>query len=574
MSGTPEPWVIVDDTDPGILYSQITDWTSDTNIVDGFRQTATFASAPQAFFSYHFNGSKVALFSPFSALNISHETPHPSWECFLDNKSVHTNNSYTNFPIQSLCEVDNLDAKGHVITLQVGTSTGSGSEVSLSFDYLKYLPFVPAAILPNATTSISFNNPQAQLGSDWNTLGSTTACFTTGSDSENSDVLLINFMGTSVEWYGLSTSAITQALAKTPFALTLAQNSFKYAIDLGSNNSFEAPMEFGEPSVVSSYDSMLFRTPQLSAGMHNLTIFFEGSANLTPLTLDFLAFSGSPTSFSSSSSGNNSSVTSRPLLNPSSSTLVQSSISSGAASTSATSLNTGSSTTSPQTHAHKNTALNHGILGGALGGIAVVICILVVVLLILRRRTKRRNGSDLLTIVPKHTPSRKIYGTLARPFLNRGNFMPRPREKFNQETENNPSFGPIHNPDSTITGSPLVAMNEPQKYADRLNLTDPSRISQREGDLGASAPILPSPRRLLTSDPRTIQPQPSVPNPLLIHEAIPGGRPVTHTLSLGGMSRNNVESPDRVVRHEDSGVRLHPNGEERVVELPPTYTPF
>lgn len=56
MSEPPELWVLVDNTNTGILYSNGAEWTPTTNVVDAFEQTATSTTVSGATLSYHFNG--------------------------------------------------------------------------------------------------------------------------------------------------------------------------------------------------------------------------------------------------------------------------------------------------------------------------------------------------------------------------------------------------------------------------------------------------------------------------------------------------------------------------------------
>lgn len=349
-------------------------------------------------------------------------------------------------------------------------------------------------------------------------------------------------------------------------------------------------VEFGgEPVTVSSYDNMLFRTPQLPSGSHNLTIFFAGGPTRTPLTLDYLAFFGSSASFPSLNATNalpGSDPTIAPLPNSLSthrSNTPPSSPTDGSlpSSTSPSSI-TNSSTVNPGAESHKRDTLP-SILGGTLGGIAAMTFVAILFLHIFHRR-KRRINNDLPVTTPRQISETQIYATHVRPFrlgVDTAN-LDLLREK-NRRSDNNQIPSSSRSQDSTKNENMPSTLDVRQGKRQRLSgslIAGNSRISQ-DIQMEASTPRL----QQINAEPLRISSAHALDSLEVgrIQEATRRSasvhviRPDTNFSARRMSSRSSGKTPERVVRHEDSGVRLRQGEAEEsasMLELPPNYTPY
>jgi len=301
-----ETWVIVDDNDLAIKYSEQWAWTSTSiNSVGatvGFDNTAHAVLSPNvnqtspASFTYSFEGTKLAIYGISATFNRTVQvsgSPIPQWECIIDNNLVLSNNNpYGVYPWHSYCETDILSAGQHTVEFRV---TDSG--IGLWFDSLRFLPSPTDASQTNVTVWIDSTDTRLGYRDDWKALG--TAYMTTKESSPQlmtDPALSMSYNGSSIAWYGLSKAAIEKARPDLP-ALTLGNittgNGY-YRIDNGPAVPF--PVDIYQQTVTAElnpYSTLLFQTHPTVPGPHTLTVFYDGNSTVWPLTLDYLTIENS-----------------------------------------------------------------------------------------------------------------------------------------------------------------------------------------------------------------------------------------------------------------------------------------
>ncbi|KAF8954754.1 hypothetical protein BDZ97DRAFT_368273 [Flammula alnicola] len=183
-------WVRVDDWDTGIHYSgqwvdnQINtgsgDGTDETYLQDAFQGTGHYMnpvdSSPSNL-SFAFNGSAVALYGMFAALNASGD-PIPSWECFIDGESIAANRAFGQFPWQSYCEKDGLDDGPHTLTANIRYENfdirNATATAEFWLDFIQYIPSASAitSLLPSLPYFfVDSTDPRLQYQGDWESFG-------------------------------------------------------------------------------------------------------------------------------------------------------------------------------------------------------------------------------------------------------------------------------------------------------------------------------------------------------------------------------------------------------------------
>ena len=299
--------------------------------------------------------------------------------------------------------------------------------------------------------------------------------------------------------------------------------SATYTVDDQDPINFVVPVSSNSNTY---FNQILFETGQFPFGQHKLVVQYLGNSTTVPLALNYFLQPPKDASFSTSS--NNTTTGSIP------------------SSTSSSSNSSPSSSATIQVHSlGKPTG---AIIGGVIGGI-VLISLLLALLFFNRRRKKRIQAlSEKSSSI--RVPSPDIYV--------------------------NPFIVPSLNPTSTFlpqnytsNGQSIPSQSISSKLAERGQPSDPVSPSSSGG-----IPLL-TPLRAQFSSPASNSPSSSSLHLVGSQTNLDG----TKTRVLQAATEPSIQrspSPeganDRILLHEDSGVRIPP-AEGGVLELPPTYTP-
>ncbi|EFI28314.1 hypothetical protein CC1G_13843 [Coprinopsis cinerea okayama7 len=271
MSGT--RWVLLDDSDSRINYEG--DWYihSDRFVDSGSSgptyQGSQHATTGSASLTFRFTGTRIRLLGT-SAITNTTGTVDPSWECFVDGRSIGAEDPFpthqNNWP---LCLAPTLSDEEHVLTLNV-TSSGT----PFYFDQIKYLPSMSAPP-SDATVVIEQSDPTITFlpEESWVNVNESAK-----STSEVGAGLSVSFTGTKLTWIGWILEG------------SGGDSSGTYSIDDGPDTAFTIRRPAPIPG--SLFFQPLFETEELPLRTHNLSVKFNGPTR-TPLALDhFLVENG------------------------------------------------------------------------------------------------------------------------------------------------------------------------------------------------------------------------------------------------------------------------------------------
>ncbi|KAF8163683.1 hypothetical protein B0H34DRAFT_781303 [Crassisporium funariophilum] len=289
----------------------------------------------------------------------------------------------------------------------------------------------------------------------------------------------------------------------------------------------QTPINFllkGLPQVSGSiYNQEFFSTQALSPGPHKLVVVHEGTGSTTPLTLDYIVVQNGTIPATNTTSNPNNGTTA-PASNTTSGT--------------------------------KSKTPVGAIAGGVIGGL-VLILLAVIGFLFLRRRDKRRlSRESASSFDPGHTvepfnagvqtgPSLQALQTAqvgsgysSRGYIHHGS-MP---------SSSNTDFTSIVAPSSGTTGHPQPL--QPNRLPSSSNTSEFNPYVPHE-------PLVP---------PKVQREREAAEAALRLHRPPAGPRP---------FSAQSDDTPSSLMLHEDSGVRISPDGQRvnRVLEVPPLYTP-
>jgi hypothetical protein len=328
--------------------------------------------------------------------------------------------------------------------------------------------------------------------------------------------MFVVLLGTSISWVGY-----TQPLSDG------TSTSSTYSIDDQTPISFPIP---ASPDNNTHFNQILFNTEQLSPGEHTLVVTYSGNSTSAPLSLNYFVQEGANSTSSNSSS-----------IAPTS-TSVLSSIS----------LSSPSSTSNV---ASSSTIDSKPIIGGVIGGVALISIFLALFFFIRRRNNRRKALNEKLYI----DPSLEVVDP----------FLPLP------STHTTSTFPSSQNLASNGQSLP----SQSNRFAEGGQPFDTDMISQSDTPSSLSAGLPPlTPLRRQFSPPALITPSTSRLHLVGSQTNLLDGKareaatePLMQQSSprLGGTNHDVASS--RVLRHEDSGVRMPPPGGD--VELPPFYTP-
>jgi len=524
--------IIVDDTDSRIKYSG--DWFQDNGSQDQFGnygptyKHTLHGTTGNNSMSFSFSGTAVTIMGTTNLAKIDDTHYDPMWECFVDQISIGSTSPFqyreNNW---NMCGKDSLNDGPHEITLKVTTRGGTF--------WLDAITFAPSAHDTYGTEVlvVDDNDPGVQYGDGWQPLG-TTASFTgkTGSTAR------LSFVGTGLSWLGF-----------IPTELPHAASTGSYSIDGGSPVSFSLN---GLPADAKTtiYNQVFFTTPDLPAGTHEIVVTYNGDGQHTPLTLDYIYLTNTsipqnPTSPGAPTNTNNQSSKS-PSGTPASNSALHSSPTSPSNSTSAS--NPGSNSSLPNSNSSQNSqesstssststskkSSTGTIVGGIVGGVLLVAIIILLVMLLLRKRKRAR-----LAIETRADP------TLS-PFMS--GYYP------NMATADSTAVAAGSQPyiDSYGSQSHLAVFSHGQHPHQgsrthttnaSMSFTDPSTSSDGYNWGVGNAVTAPG---------------------------VAGFQP----LRKGQEARmEHVPATAGIVHHEDSGIRIPPQGGAPLVEVPPVYTP-
>ncbi|KAH9484547.1 hypothetical protein JR316_0004029 [Psilocybe cubensis] len=141
---------------------------------------------------YH-TGSQVTVYGLSNVHNDS-GVLDPTWECFVDNKSIGNTSSFLGTENHWVfCDQDALLDGPHILTVNVTVK----NQQTFWFDNIQYVPSSSVS-LENAAIKLDHRDPELQYGSGWNPyLDGTTATFTQTPNS----IFTYSFIGVSLSWF-------------------------------------------------------------------------------------------------------------------------------------------------------------------------------------------------------------------------------------------------------------------------------------------------------------------------------------------------------------------------------------
>ncbi|KAF9559301.1 hypothetical protein CPC08DRAFT_637960 [Agrocybe pediades] len=373
------------------------------------------------------------------------------------------------------------------------------------------IQYIPSASvdLSNATVLVDALDSAVTLSSGWMDMGGIG-----NMTQQNGAKLTLDFIGSSLSWVSL-----------IPSDQPRGSSSATYAIDGGTPTSFF--LSGLQPTEMAQYNKIFFQTPQLSPSQHRLEVVYDGNSGVTPLTIDYFVVQNS-TVPSTSTSSSATSQASNPNTSASNAVVTVVPVNS------------------------KKTPVG-AIAGGVVGGILLVAIIAVLLLMFRRRQKKLREKAAYDEVDLAAGP--------IEPFTDPPSLGASYHTGTTTTQNRQPKFAPVRMPNAETI---MVQQHSSGPSSSSL-VSGPSSsympsstgTASRTGMGSASTPSNSSSNLLMSSKEREAQ-----------------------GLAGASTARNEVVPPNaasgsagRVLRHEDSGIRLPPQEEEPLVELPPLYTP-
>ncbi|KAJ7439766.1 hypothetical protein FB451DRAFT_145463 [Mycena latifolia] len=259
--------VLVDDTDAAIQYGPVGWFPADPSTLTGgnfgpiYNGTSS-ATTSNSNLTFAFNGTSILVQGTIKVATDANNATDPTWSCLVDGITIPSpdptfSSQENNWP---LCRQDTIASGSHVLTVQV---TSKGRPFFL--DSLVYTP-PENALFESAVLIYPHWDPTINFTSGWKEDGEELT------QTQNAQVTL-SFHGTSASLLG-----------HIPNQYPPNATSASYTIDGGAPVTF--PLK-GLASAQSStqYNSLLFTTPTLSNGPHNLTVTHSGDVDHTPLVV-------------------------------------------------------------------------------------------------------------------------------------------------------------------------------------------------------------------------------------------------------------------------------------------------
>lgn len=320
--------------------------------------------------------------------------------------------------------------------------------------------------------------------------------------------------------------------------------SASYSIDKSTPQNFF--LQGLVANAAEDFNEKLFQTPNLTQGNHQVSVLFEGNATTTPLTFDYLIVQNGSTSL----------VTSTPTTTTASAGTVSGSSAINSATNTSTNLNEQASKKSPV-----------GIIVGSIIGALALIALVIIGAIYMRRRSRQKEIDISPTLEPSpfiHSPSTNTTGQHTVTRLSAVD-----------PTVQSPSF--VYSP-----------LPNTESYRDR-QFTDsqplPASQQSSSSTSGKARQYILSPISLDSTTATTLSdpfnrptPEPPVPEQQRRPSKAAGGHQQSEPVrrqdnEMIQSPSSTVSTPFRVLMHEDSGIRLNSDPSERVIEMPPQYTP-
>jgi hypothetical protein len=393
-------WVVVDDTDPSIVYSG--PWFLDSsgsqdnvgNFGPPYLETLHGTSADGSV-SFEFNGASFHLVllnhhSPTTPTpvgtavevwgtnaNLNTTNPDPTLQCFIDDASIGRDTPFA-FAENNwrLCAQTGLEDGLHKLSIQVKVQSPAKT---FWLDQIRYIPS-PTLLLDNRTIMIDNTDPAVQFDANWSKLGGT-ANITTKQNSIAQVQFIGGYWSARARLPTFTENSLSQGTSISWFAFipmewphSGAQGA--WSIDGGQDNQF---LLKGLPADATTtvYNQLYFTTPELEATSHTLAVKFLGTNETTPLCLDYLYVKNGTFTHSSTPGTSGTSGTSGPgQPSPSDSGSV------GGDTTGGTSMGTPVG----------------AIVGGVLGGLALLLLIAAAFIFYRRRRASQRTEGSAASL--------------------------------------------------------------------------------------------------------------------------------------------------------------------------------
>ncbi|KAF9046094.1 hypothetical protein BJ165DRAFT_1129909 [Panaeolus papilionaceus] len=316
-----DEWVVVDHSSSNISYNG--EWntiqvTQDVNNIGGrgqvYGETLHEAQGIVSF-TFEFTGSFIEVIG--TSINQTNIFNDADVECQVDGttKSVDSFSGYSVAGNNCIyCATRTRLADGpHKLRMSVNIP---GRQRFL-FDKIHYQPSASTNVERNHLRIEEFHK-YIHLDPNWHpdktitTMeGEHLAWFTANTTGATA---VIDFVGTSLAWYGVHSSAFRDKPSTATWAID-DRPPQSFTIQPPQDSKIWATYSVDVLPVV--YNQLLFKTPELTSGVHKLTVIHQSDNTLAPLTLDHLIIKNEQTSQPSSSSL--SASTSRPTGTPTSS---------------------------------------------------------------------------------------------------------------------------------------------------------------------------------------------------------------------------------------------------------------
>ncbi|KAJ3511650.1 hypothetical protein NLJ89_g3973 [Agrocybe chaxingu] len=266
--------VVVDDADPRVQYGP--GWTAHSYVQDNpgnggppFQGTEHTADRNTTV-SFTFTGTMVRVEGKLDVGEVNGRRD-PDFECAIDGKSIEGIGFYTssaNYTSHLLfCTVPDLPDGEHTLTLNAVT-TGARA---ISVDQFQYMAS-PMINIDNERVLVDATSDNARYSSGWESKVWYSYTYGRGESA------ILDFVGVSVKWYGVAPN-LSQANG---------QSTAGYMVDGREEVNFTLP-GIPEGSPTGDFRNVLmFETPSLSPGRHQLKVTHYGDYLSTPLSLDYV----------------------------------------------------------------------------------------------------------------------------------------------------------------------------------------------------------------------------------------------------------------------------------------------
>ncbi|CAA7271035.1 unnamed protein product [Cyclocybe aegerita] len=278
----PTRLIIVDDTDPGIIYHD-NGWFRDQGSHDGDGtwgpafQSTLHGTISNSSFSFSFSGTHVQVLG-FNQIRSNSGIVDPTVECTVDDIPVTSTAPSAlvanNWPF---CGQEGLSDGTHNLTVRVTVT----NRQTFWFDAIRYHPSADVP-LDDKTILVDSKDPAFQWGNFWRPLDGFA-----NMSMEDSAFVRFEFYGVSLSWYGVRVASTLSRDASTGL----------YNLDNGTLVTFS--LKTIPVGAQQSYNQKIFETPVYPPGKHELFTVYAGIRDQSPLTLDYVVIKNGSTSANS-----------------------------------------------------------------------------------------------------------------------------------------------------------------------------------------------------------------------------------------------------------------------------------